>query len=100
MKQQQFNLLPIVAFGGLLSVIAAPSEPSECMGKKRKKDTVVEDFYEVDCIKARRVVKLQLSSTLMEADIRISEIYPDIRLVLAAIRIYQIALSHYLLSTR
>ena len=57
MKQQQFNLLPIVAFGGLLSVIAAPSEPSECMGKKRKKGTVVEEFYEVDSIKARRVVK-------------------------------------------
>ena len=27
------------------------------MGKKRKKGTVVEEFYEVDYIKARRVVK-------------------------------------------
>ena len=31
---------------------------AECMGKKRKKDPVLEDdMYEVDYIKARRLVK-------------------------------------------
>ena len=56
-EKQHVNLVPLVAAGALLSILTASSEPSDCMGKKRKKGTVVEEFYEVETIKARRIVK-------------------------------------------
>mgnify|MGYP006091518759 CR=1 FL=1 len=49
-------MLPMLAAGAVLTVLAQPPEPAHC-GKKRKKGTVVEEFYNVDYIKARRVVK-------------------------------------------
>ena len=44
------------------AVLAPTSEPSDCMGKKQKKDSVLEDdmyMYEVEYIKARRLVRGQ-----------------------------------------
>ena len=49
-------VLRMLAAGTLLAAIVQP-EAAECVGTKRKKGTVVEEFYEVDCIKARRIVK-------------------------------------------
>jgi len=46
----------MLAAGSLLAALVQP-EAAECGGTKRKKGTVVEEFYEVDCIKARRLVK-------------------------------------------
>ena len=48
-------VLRMLAAGTLLAAIVQP-EAAECVGTKRKKGTVVEEFYEVDCIKARRLV--------------------------------------------
>jgi hypothetical protein len=49
-------VLRMLAAGSLLAALVQP-EAAECGGTKRKKGTVVEEFYEVDCIKARRIVK-------------------------------------------
>ena len=53
-----FNVLPLVAAAGVISVLAQPPEAAECMGKRKKKDSVLEDdMYEVDYIKARKLEK-------------------------------------------
>lgn len=44
-------VLRMLAAGSLLAALVQP-EAAECVGTKRKKGTVVEEFYEVDCIKA------------------------------------------------
>ena len=42
-----FNVLPLVAAAGVISVLAKPPEAAECMGKRKKKDSVLEDdMYE------------------------------------------------------
>ena len=48
-------VLRMLAAGTILAAIVQP-KAAECVGTKRKKDTVVEELYEVDCIKARRIV--------------------------------------------
>ena len=55
------SMLPsLLAAGAFAAVLLPTCEPSECMGKKRKKDSVLEDdMYEVDYIQARRLVKGQ-----------------------------------------
>lgn len=53
-----FNVLPLVVAAGVISVLAQPPEAAECMGKRKKKDSVLEDdMYEVDYIKARKLEK-------------------------------------------
>jgi len=49
-------VLRMLAAGSLLAALVQP-EAAECGGTKRKKGTVVKEFYEVDCMKARRIVK-------------------------------------------
>ena len=52
-----FGLLALVAGGTITNVL---SEPADCMGKRRKEGSVLEDdMYAVDYIKARRLVKGQ-----------------------------------------
>ncbi len=47
----KYYVLRMLAAGSLLAALVQP-EAAECVGTKRKKGTVVEEFYEVDCIKA------------------------------------------------
>ena len=55
-REPAIFVLRMLAAGTILAAIVQP-EAAECVGTKRKKGTVVEEFYEVDCIKARRLVK-------------------------------------------
>ena len=53
-----FNMLSLVVAGSMISVLAQSAEPSECMGKRKKKDSqLADDMYEVDHIKARKLEK-------------------------------------------
>ena len=55
-----YEMLPSLLAAGAVAAVLSICEPTECMGKKRKKDSVQEDdMYEVDYIKARRLVKGQ-----------------------------------------
>ena len=58
---KQTSMLPSLLVAGAFAAVLLPtSETAYCMGKKRKKDSVLEDdMYEVDYIKARRLVKGQ-----------------------------------------
>ena len=55
------NLATSLLAAGIFATVMLPTDGwSDCMGKKRKKDSVMEDdMYEVDYIKARRLVKGQ-----------------------------------------
>ena len=57
-KQSSMLSRTLLAAGMAGAVLLPMCEPSDSMGKKRKKDSVLEDdMYEVDYIKARRLVK-------------------------------------------
>ena len=58
-EEKQSSMLSTLLAAGVAAAVLLPMcEPSECMGKKRKKDSVLEDdMYEVDYIKARRLVR-------------------------------------------
>ena len=60
-EEKQSSMLSTLLAAGVAAAVLLPMcEPSECMGKKRKKDSVLEDdMYEVDYIKARRLSKGQ-----------------------------------------
>jgi hypothetical protein len=58
--KQTSMLSSLLAAGAFAAVLLPMCEPADCMGKKRKKDSVLDDdMYVVDHIKARRLVKGQ-----------------------------------------
>jgi len=55
--EQQHSLLSF-AFAAGIAAALLNAEPADCMGKRKKKDSVLpDDMYEVDFFKARRLVK-------------------------------------------